>query len=356
MRLIGMLIAIALSNTLIASDSPEAKNEKWGVVPVALPYYTPDTSLAFGTYTVFWYQSGDGRASDLSIYGSYSIRNQLALGFLPEMYLANERLKLSGQFEYNRYPQGFWGLGAHTSSSAEETYTPTGILWFIATKFRLIDGLYAGPYFRFRSTETIESDSGGIIDSKSVPGADGTRVVGVGASAEYDSRDNTFYPRAGGISKITVYHAPESIGSEYEFGRGEIDLRGYWGIAGDHVLAFQAIGVLGWGDMPFQEMRGLGGNEMMRGLFIGRYLERNSLSMQVEYRFPLFWRFAGVAFASEGAVARDSDGFELSSFHPAFGAGLRILLDTEKHIAIRIDMGFDESGSGKLYFLVKEAF
>jgi outer membrane protein assembly factor BamA len=356
MRFTGMLISLMVATTLIAADSAETKSENWGIVPVALPYYTPDTSIAFGTYTVLWFQSGESRASDLSVYGTYSIKNQLALGLLPEVYFLDERLKLSGQFEYNRYPQGFWGLGPHTASAAEETYTPTGIFWFLATKLKIAEGLYAGPYFRFRSTETVEADDGGLIDSRSVPGSDGTRVVGLGASAEYDSRDNTFFPRAGGIGKVTVYHAPESLGSEYAFGRCEIDLRRYWGISGDHVVAFQALGVLGWGDMPFQEMRGLGGNEMMRGLYTGRYLDRNSLAMQLEYRFPLYWRFAGVLFASEGAVARNADGFELSSFHPAFGGGLRILLDTEKHIAIRIDVGFDEYGSGKLYFLVKEAF
>ena len=94
----------------------------------------------------------------------------------------------------------------------------------------------------------------------------------------------------------------------------------------------------------------------MRGLPAGRFTDVNSLALQGEYRFPIADFLAGTLFVSAGTVGSDVPAlFSLVDDHYAGGAGLRYLVDREKHISVRIDFGFSEEGLN-VYFLFREAF
>ncbi len=77
--------------------------------------------------------------------------------------------------------------------------------------------------------------------------------------------------------------------------------------------------------------------------------------LQLEYRFPIFRRFGGVAFASAGRVATSFVNLGILDYHHNVGAGLRFLLDKNNKLRLRLDVGF---GSEKpaFYFTVGEAF
>jgi len=145
-------------------------------------------------------------------------------------------------------------------------------------------------------------------------------------------------------------------GGIFSFSKTEIEVCRYLSIHKKHVIAFQIKTEFVKGDCPFYSLPGIGGSELMRGLLRDRYIDKTSAAGQVEYRFPLWWIFAGSLFTAAGQVQPSISDYNISDTQITGGAGLRIILDREKHIAARLDIGIDMHGRPALYFLVKEAF
>jgi len=110
------------------------------------------------------------------------------------------------------------------------------------------------------------------------------------------------------------------------------------------------------GDPPFQMLNKLGGSYWMRGYYEGRYRDKNMLTFQAEYRFPVVWRFGGAAFAGIGDVAEELDAFRFDEFKYSLGFGVRFMFDTQERINARLDIGFNTDGDMGIYALVLEAF
>jgi hypothetical protein len=83
-----------------------------------------------------------------------------------------------------------------------------------------------------------------------------------------------------------------------------LDLRHYFNLTLDHVIAVQAYLLSESGSPPFYDLGLLGGSKMMRGYITGRYRDRTYYTIQSEYRMPqLIWRFGLIFFAGIGDVA-----------------------------------------------------
>jgi outer membrane protein assembly factor BamA len=272
------------------------------------------------------------------------------------MYFSNGEYKLSAMLEASSYPTVFWGTGADTPDSNEEEYTPRALWTSTGFMVRILPDFYAGPLLRLQHIRVEKTEEGGLMDRGAVRGSDGTDIVGTGVTIQIDKRDSVFYPKKGYYLSLKGAVNRSEIGSEYDFLWSMTDFRKFIGIHGDHVLAFQTIAELSWGDVPIQSMGGLGGNMMMRGMLQNRYLDKCSLEAQAEYRFPIYWRFGGVAFAGAGEVQPALTDFNLKDIHTTWGGGLRFIVDREQHISLRLDMGVDDQGNVNAYFLVKEAF
>ncbi len=107
--------------------------------------------------------------------------------------------------------------------------------------------------------------------------------------------------------------------------------------------------------MPLIELGGLGGNELMRGYYEGRYLDRNLLAGQVEYRLPLTGRLGLAFFTGAGQVAPRIAAFRLARFKPSLGAGIRFKIVKEENLNLRFDYGIGR-GTNNYYFNLAEAF
>lgn len=94
----------------------------------------------------------------------------------------------------------------------------------------------------------------------------------------------------------------------------------------------------------------------MRGYIYGRYRDKNMITLQTEYRFPLFWRFGAVGFVGAGDVASRYDKFRFNSFKYTFGFGIQFMFDLQEKINARLDIGFGENGKSCIYVMVLEAF
>jgi outer membrane translocation and assembly module TamA len=100
----------------------------------------------------------------------------------------------------------------------------------------------------------------------------------------------------------------------------------------------------------------MGGDVIMRGYPDRRYVDRNSLAAQIEYRSPPLWRISGVVFVNAGKVFDELAHVADGSLHTGWGLGLRFIADREQHVPLRLDVGIDENGGAGVYFLITEAF
>lgn len=93
----------------------------------------------------------------------------------------------------------------------------------------------------------------------------------------------------------------------------------------------------------------------MRGYHEGRYMDKQYLAAQAEYRAPLFWRIGTVAFAGLGEVAPSLDAFEINRIKPSYGLGMRVVINKAERVNIRLDYGWGKDTSG-FYLEITEAF
>jgi hypothetical protein len=107
------------------------------------------------------------------------------------------------------------------------------------------------------------------------------------------------------------------------------------------------------GNPPFQAMFSL--EDTLRGYSEGRFIDRNVITVQAEYRLPLFWRLGLVGFVGAGQVADNLGDFRVDGFKPSTGAGLRFCVIEDEHINLRIDYARGV-GDSSLDIKIMEAF
>ncbi len=110
------------------------------------------------------------------------------------------------------------------------------------------------------------------------------------------------------------------------------------------------------GDLPFFALPSLGGSQDLRGFIAGRWRDRASWDLTLEYRFWLLprgfpipftdairvERFGAAIFYEAGAVAKDGSRLFGSPVRSSYGVGLRASL--ERAAPFRVDVGFSEDG------------
>ncbi|MCP4131938.1 MAG: BamA/TamA family outer membrane protein [bacterium] len=342
------------------NDLSDEKKDHWGIVPIAIPMYTPDTKFMAAGAVVYYnnpYPENPGQKPDeISVYAAYSQLHQASVGMNTERYYNGDKMKLFLEGEFSRWPDLFWGLGPNAKDSFEEEYSTTGFYIKGSFMWEVYKQLYIGPLYGFTYRAMKERTENGILAGNSIPGSDGTIVSGIGFHINWDTRDSSFYPHKGFWLEMKTGLNRKEFGSEYNFFSTLINCRYFFHLTGDHVIGVQTYMVFNAGTVPFESMAKMGGKFVMRGYRYGRYQDKNYMAAQAEYRFPIIWRFGGVFFGSVGQVAPALDEFRLKSIKADFGTGLRFNADRDEHINIRIDIGFDTELNPNFYLLIKEAF
>jgi hypothetical protein len=339
-------------------EAGEDESTGSGNVIVPLVMYTPETHLGGGGFFVHFFRLTDtkprSRVSSLAFVALATTRRQAILEMLPDLYADSDRLHAFGKFEYQHFPDSFWGIGNASEGAAEERYERERFRFRGGVQYGVVRPVYAGPYADVMTYSATYAPDG-LFALQDIPGEAGGLSVGVGAAVTFDTRDNAVATRRGTLVGATFLVFSPVFGSEYTFRRLTVEARHFLVITGDHVIGFRFFGETLGGEVPYYQLAMLGGDELLRGYFLGRYRDENLGALETEYRFPLYWRFGGVAFAGAGQVA---DGLEDLGGEPtrwAVGAGLRFSLNDDEHLNLRLDFGVGPGTHG-IYVTAREAF
>ena len=166
-------------------------------------------------------------------------------------------------------------------------------------------GFHLGLQYRLEYAFDFQTDTTGNLNSGLIKGSEGYLASGAGLSALYDTRDNNMFPFKGYYLIFSNHFYTRWLGSDSEFAQFKVDARGYFNPFTSNVIAVQALTSFHAGEPPFKMLSLLGGPETMRGYYAGRYRDRHLMAGQVEWRFPIWWRFIGTGFYGTGFVTND---------------------------------------------------
>ncbi len=332
---------------------------RFGLLPFPILYYTPETGVAGGAALVGLRRADDNdssaRPSSIVVDLIYTQKKQIIAEVSPDLFLDGNTYRAMGSVHFSRYPLRFYGIGNNTPETLEEPYT-SRTFRITLDALRRLSGPFSGGISLLYETQTLsELRSDRSLGRGTITGSKGGRTAGAGVVFHWDTRDNIFTPSSGHYYLLTLRTSGRAIGSDFNFTYVNLDLRTFMRSAERSVFGIQALATMTAGNVPFYILPQLGGSDVMRGYFEGRYRDKDLLAVQLEYRVPLFWRIGGAFFAGAGTVAPDITRFSLLQVKPAAGFGLRYMYDLRERLNVRVDVGFGKSSSG-VYITANEAF
>jgi hypothetical protein len=302
-----------------------------------------ETSWGFGGIVARFFKAVKDdstiRTSDVNLLGLYTLKNQLVVALNSTVFFPREDHIARFQASYSYYPDKFWGLGNHTPEDAEEAFNQKQ--FFINPQFlqRVRRSLYLGLSYELQVTSQISYIPHGVFDKEDIIGRYGGTTSGIGPILSWDTRNSAYSPDHGFFAELHFVWFDQHLGSDFNYTVFNADVRKFIYLSPKSVLAFQGIAGLTGGSTPFRYLEKLGGSDIMRGLYAGRYTDKCLMAYQAEYRRLLFWRIGMVAFVSTGEVSPDLGHFDLNGFRFAGGGGLRFMISKEEKLNIRLDFG-----------------
>ncbi len=321
-------------------------------------FYTPEIEFAIGGAVILSMPLSPDtnvKASNAMISGYYSQKSSYDIFLNPEFFLGDDKYYIGLSVDFFRYVDKYWGIGNNTPDMDSADYVRK-IFWTnLEVDVRTWGPLKIGVNYDLNNTDIIDKGTNELLLSGETPGSDGGVTSGLGLVLFADTRNSAFYSSRGGYYKLSLLHAMPWLGSDYTFSRWILDLRHYIQLTDPLILAVQGYGSLVTGDAPFYLYPAMGGDNVMRGYYEGRYRDRFYAAVQGELRARLTRRWGVVGWIGLGDVAAGWDEFKMTQAKPTFGFGVRFALDPEQVLNVRADFAYGKDTKG-VYFNAKEAF
>jgi outer membrane protein assembly factor BamA len=352
-------------------DLGKKKTKKYKLAPMPILLVTPETDLVVGLALQAYWKFGKSPVTFTSTASTtiqYTTRKQLISWTKWDFFLKENRLRLNGELKYQKYPNKYWGIGYNTPNEFESNYSYKQVFlnfkWLTSIKDI---PLFFGISYRFNYQYDIQPlDTPNILSDIERPtGYKKFLNNGIGLAAMWDTRDHNIYPYSGVWAQLTTHYFLDrdvaNINDEkIQFFSMQLDIREYFSffknLKTPHVLALQQYININSDDPPFDVLSKVGGDLYGRGYWEGRYRDRVMMSMQAEYRLPLFWRIGMVGFAGVSEVASDFGSFKFDQIKWFAGTGIRFAMFPKDRVNLRVDFGFGRDGSRGVYFKLNESF
>lgn len=341
----------------VSVDSTVTRKSSFNGYPYA--YYTPETQLAFGAGGIFIFYTEKGRIiqpSKLTFSGYYTTNDQYKVSLNPTLYFFRNRIFTELPFSFGHYVDKFWGIGNNTPETGNEEYTMDAISLTFIFQFPplLFHADRGGIILDYNKTDIVDKKNNALLYDDAVIGNNGGEIFGIGGNLVWDTRDHLFFSNYGSYQYFKILVYPHI--NDFVFYIFELDVRNYYSFWRDHVLATNFYYATASEGSPFYKLPALGGQNRMRGYFLGRYRDSYYVTFQMEYRQYFWKKFGFVVFAGLGDVANEAVNFKLKDFKYSYGAGLRYLFNKEEKVNLRMDIGIGQDGNIGIYFGIEEAF
>lgn len=340
----------------IIDKFPISINEKLSFLPAPSLSYKPETNLSFGTALIASYSPDPDKAIDLStaqLDFVYTLNKQLIIDLDHHILLRQGKWIIYGSNSFYHYPELYYSLSEEIKA---ENIEYKRVEFDNKLFYRLRGNWFAGIVHRVQHISSVKYPVSGSFSSEKPVGYSGGLSHGIGLGTLYDHRVNLLNPETGGsFFSLNTGIFSKKLGSQFEFMRLEVDYRKYLKLGRNKVIAVQALGIFNQGDPPFKLTGQLGGGQIMRGYYHGRFRNRQMLACQIEMRLALYNRIGMTGFASIGNTAYNLAGLTSQPPLTGYGIGLRYMLDKKNRANLRLDFAIGKHSRG-IYFGYGEAF
>ena len=327
-------------------SSPRANKARVAAIPML--NYNEATGLGVGLLTGVFYpvdkKDDVSPPSSTMLFGFYAKNKTNAYGLAQKFYLKKDtyrltmalvRASINFQFYHENIPGGFLGYNTGARFALLQAERRVAKSFYLGLKYR---------YNRTRTTFDIPID----YDPPEVT------YSGLGPVLSFDSRDNVFSPRKGGLIKLEALINHDLFGSARDYTILEAVANAYFSLPKKAILATRVFAKTGLGDVPFEEQAVMVGTDL-RGYSSGKYRGEQKYTLQAEYRRPLFKKVGAVVFGGFGWVADDISQIRLADILPSIGVGIRYLMIPVYGINVGIDFAVGKDDTA-FYFRIGEAF
>lgn len=324
--------------------------------------FAPETNLSLGLGVKGLFKMrGSGeetRTSNIPLTVQYTIENKYLFFSGFDIFSPRERYVLTGNVRLQSFPSLYFGIGQDTPESNEEEFAYSQVLiepLLLKNLFRKY--LFFGGGIRYNIISRVEALRGGLLETTDISGALGSTSAGVTLAMVYDSRDNILNAYKGMLIRLSHGFYGQMLGGTQKFQLTKLDFRYYAQPFGNpsSIFGIQFISEFSHGDVPLLELGRLGGDEIMRGYFEGRYTDRHIVATQIEWRQKISYRWGLVGFVGVGNVAEDLGGLINGTVRTSVGVGVRFLVDEHENLNLRLDLGAGNE-KANYYFKIAEAF
>ncbi|MEK6476019.1 BamA/TamA family outer membrane protein [Catalinimonas sp. 4WD22] len=331
----------------------------WVVAPLLA--YSPETSVQLGLGSVILFKPKNAlqedRPSSLFFSARYTLNQQITASPTYAVFSRGEKYLHKGKLDFRKFPLFYYDIGNDTPESNEELYGISTLSLEHLTYRNIIGKLYAGAGIRFLRTYQLDFEEGGILATEQPIGSKAYSAAGLNFGLLFDNRNNLMSTTTGVLAEFKHQVHRSWLGSDFDYSLSKLDVRTYWSPFQNRsdILAWQLYAYLSDGDVPFNELAPLGGDMIMRGYYQGRYLDKNLLATQAEYRMPVWKKLSAVAFIGFGDVSPQLSTFQIRELKYSLGGGLRYSVLPGESLNIRFDYAFGKD-TQNFYINISEAF
>ena len=272
--------------------------------------------------------------------------------------LGRDAWRLRGLVAHMDVRYDFYGIGEDAGDAGISVPLEQTLDFAVGSGLRRVtSGLYGGAAMLYMNTRARLRDD--LSPGVSPPDEDLTRtyLFAPGLQAEYDTRDDDYWPTHGSFALLKAWLFTDALGGSREFQRYMVGWSWYTRLRGEGLLLAANVTAAGAaGDAPSYMLPSVGtGRFGLRGYTQGRYRDRVMTTTQAEVRWHSGGRFGATAFFGMGQVAPSVGDLGEAEVLPAGGLGLRFKLTREFPMHMRFDYAWGKNDN-LFYFSVAEAF
>jgi outer membrane protein assembly factor BamA len=321
---------------------------------------SPATGFLYGAVTQYTFKGKEikDKYSSFNVGVTYTTNKQLLVNVKNTLLLNHNNIYLNGDWRYYIFSQDNYGLGSDIIPPARDNNDfvlealaqpmDYDYLKFHQTvSFRVVGDFYVGGGIHLDGYTSISDKqldvSNNILtehytyNEKYGFSSNEYYVNGISLNLLFDSRDNQVNANNGWYGNINFRNNPALGENQASSGVLFTEFKYYIPLSKtnlQHVLAFWTYGqFLTHGDLPYLNLPALGWDRTSRGgrgYVQGLIRGQNLAYMETEYRFPISCNqlISGTVFANfTTASDKDRQVKLFDAVQPAFGVGLRILID-----------------------------
>jgi outer membrane protein assembly factor BamA len=321
--------------------------------------------------------SGDPSYTHISsLNGGFKVsqKKQTLTGLKVAVFTDDDRWYILGDNRFNWTSQNTYDLGGSAPAVSAENLKFDFFRLYEDVYRRVKPGLLVGAGLNINRHTNVQPNSGTqsafdaseyvSYSAKHDFSLDRQTSSGGNVSLRYDTRDNAINAQRGWLASATYRTFFNGVlGGDSTWQQVNLDVRTYKNLTDDgrQRLAFWFLGdLITGGTAPYFDLPNTSSDgRSARGYGEGRYRGEHLLYGEIEYRGTITRNglLGFVAFTNVQTVGSKESGDTLfSTYAPAAGGGLRVLLNKRSRTNMCVDYGWGKDGSTGFYLAIQEAF